>query len=183
MRVTHVSKSRKSPGKCHKCGCTIHKGESYRWFQFAFSPKTIRCAKPECMPTRSDLTRSEFYRSLFAIEDAFSKAMGAGKQAVDPTIVASAARDAAEELRNLASECEDKRSNMPEGLQDSDTGQLLETRAQECNDKADEIESYADDAESKWESRADEDDEGKGEQEICDDIIDELESNIDFSIS
>lgn len=181
MRVNSVAKCRKSPGQCHKCGCKIKVGEPYKWFQFAFSPKSIRCSKSECAPTRSDLTRSEFYRGLYAIEDAFGKACGEARSAVDPTGAISAARDAAEELRNLGSECEEKRSNMPEGLQDSDTGQLLETRASECEDKASEIESYADDAEAAWEARNEEGQEN-GEQEVCDTVIDDLESNIDFSI-
>lgn len=185
MRVNRVSKCRKSPGKCHKCGCAIKVGDPYRWFQFAFSPKSVRCSKSECAPTRSDLTRSGFYQSLFGIEDTFNAACGEARSSTDPTIAIQAARDAADELRNLGSECEEKRSNMPESLQDSSSGQLLEERQNECEDKASEFESYADTAETDWENRNEdkEDGEEKGEQETCDSIIDELESNADFSIS
>lgn len=47
--------------------------------------------------------------------------------------------DIASRLRELASEQEDKRSNMPDALQDSDTGQLLEERAQNMESAADEF--------------------------------------------
>lgn len=74
--------------------------------------------------------------------------------------------------------------NMPDSLQSSPSGELLEQRAQECEDKACEIEGYADEAEVNWDNREEDNENGeKGEQEIADEILDELESNIDFSIS
>ncbi len=44
------------------------------------------------------------------------------------------------EIRSLGEEQTEKRDNMPEGLQQGDTGQLLEDRAQAMEDWADELE-------------------------------------------
>src|SRR5947207_3196895 len=103
-------------------------GDSYYWWKFRTTGRHISKTKP----SRSQLTQSEFYASLWNIED---------------SIIASTPDDsfediissAIEELIQLADNCEDKRSNMPESLQDSDTGQLLEERAQSCRDLADEL--------------------------------------------
>lgn len=186
MLVTRVEKCRKSPGKCGRCGCEIKKGDSYRWWKFRYGGKQIRCLEIKCNPRGSELISNPFQSALAKISEDLSDAFGQAREQTDPTIAISAIRDAAEELRNLGSEQQEKFDNMPYGLQQGETGQLLENRASECEDKASTIESYADDAESRWESRneekedAEEDGEDdKGEQEICDEIMDELESNAD----
>src|SRR5207248_1872438 len=56
---------------------------------------------------------------------------------------ASALEEIASSVREAGEECEGNRSNMPDGLQDSETGQLLETRAEQCNTMADDLESAA----------------------------------------
>lgn len=53
-------------------------------------------------------------------------------------------RSLAETLRELGSEQQEKYDNMPEGLQQGDTGQLLEERANNCETWADEIEQACD---------------------------------------
>lgn len=58
-------------------------------------------------------------------------------------------RAIAEQVRDLGREERDKFDNMPDGLQQGDTGQLLEERADGCDAWADEIESAADALETK----------------------------------
>lgn len=58
-------------------------------------------------------------------------------------------RAIAEQVRELGQEEREKFDNMPEGLQQGDTGQLLEERAEGCDTWADEIESAADALETK----------------------------------
>ena len=58
------------------------------------------------------------------------------------------ARGLAEALREVGQEAQESFDNMPEGLQQGDTGQLLEERAYECESKADEIDGYADELEA-----------------------------------
>lgn len=180
MRVTVVNKAQKAPGKCGCCGKEIKIGDGYRWWKFRYSGRFVRCLEPKCAPKSSELISNPFQSALAAIGENLGEAFGQARTQTDPTIAIAAVKDAAEELRNLGSEQQEKFDNMPYGLQQGDTGQLLENRASECEDKASTIESYADDAESAWEGRnEDEGDKEKGEQEICDEILDDLEGNCD----
>lgn len=164
-RVTYVKKAQKPQGTCFKCGEKIKTGDSYRWWKFRFSGKRIRCGKPECAPKASDLTQSAFYSQLYDIQDSLNAAIA--NRSVDDL------RAIADDLRSLGEECSGNRENMPESLQDSDTGQLLETRAEECDSKADEIESAADeldDLPTDWERYAEEEGLQRGENETTDDF-------------
>lgn len=174
MHVTTVNKCQKSPGTCGKCGCKIKVGDPYRWWKFRYGGKRVRCMETKCNPRGSELISNPFQSALAKITEDIEDGIGEARTQTDPTIAVQAFRDGAEELRNLGSEQDDKFQNMPEGLQQGDTGQLLENRASECEDKAGELESAADTAESEWEGRGD--DEENGEQEICDSILDELDS-------
>lgn len=60
----------------------------------------------------------------------------------------AAMREAAEAMREVGTECQDSFDNMPEGLQQGDTGQMLENRASECERIADELEGLADEIEN-----------------------------------
>jgi len=60
-------------------------------------------------------------------------------------------RGYAEQIRELGEECGESFDNMPEGLQQGDTGQLLEERRDGCEGWADEVESACDEAETKLE--------------------------------
>jgi hypothetical protein len=149
----------------------------------------VRCAKPECYPKRSDLTQSPFYGTLYGIqetlEDAVSDWRGGDGDLSD---LSQALRDAAEELRNLGEEAQSSLDNMPEGLQQGDTGQLLETRVEECESKADELESAADeidglelidaDDDSAVESHAEENNLVKAEDESDDQFKERVQESI-----
>jgi superfamily I DNA/RNA helicase len=138
-RVTLVQHARKSQGSCGKCGTKIKIGDSYRWWKFRYGGRYIRCAKPECAPRASDLTQSAFYSQLYSIQDALSDAIA--NQSTDDM------QAVADDLRSLGEECSSNRDNMPEALQDSETGELLQTRADECESRADEIDSAISDLE------------------------------------
>lgn len=81
-------------------------------------------------PKPSQLTQSEFYRSLLETEESLSTP----DNLADLETFADEVETAAEEIDNLADEQEDKRDNMPDSLQDSETGSLLETRAESCRE-------------------------------------------------
>jgi len=108
----------------------VAKGDSYYWWKFRFGGKRISKNKPR----RSQLTQSEFYSTLYDLEDSVNDAGS------DQESVAEALSSAADEVRSLGEEQSSKRDNMPESLQDSDTGSLLEERASECERLADELE-------------------------------------------
>jgi len=123
-RVNAVNKCRKSPGVCGKCGVKIDVGQPYKYWAFMVGgrggPKHIRCGKPECAPKPADLTQSEFWSAVYSLQEtAFD-----GKTPED----LESQRD------EVAGEQEDKLSNMPDGLQQGASGELLQERADACRE-------------------------------------------------
>lgn len=178
-RVTTVKSARKSQGTCGKCGARIKEGDTYRWWKFRYGGRRVRCAKPECTPRASDLTQSAFYGQLYDLQDSLDEAI-ANKDA-------DALRSIADDLRSLGEECSSSRDNMPEGLQDSDTGELLQTRADECESRADELESAADERESlntdDWEQYAEDNsltkNEGESDEDFESRVTEAMDANAD----
>lgn len=107
----------------------IKKGESYWWWKFRYGSK--RMSKTQ--PTRSQLTQSAFYGQVYDLQDRI-----AGLEASDS--LPDEVSDIADELRSLGEECSSNRDNMPEQLQDSDSGSLLQERADAMEAAADEFE-------------------------------------------
>jgi hypothetical protein len=174
-RVTTVKKAQKSQGTCEKCGNKIEVGSSYRWWKFRHGGRHVRCSDSKCAPRPSDLTQSEFYSTLYDLKDQLGTALDDFRAGGDPSDLSSTLTDIAGELRTLGEECQEKLDNMPEGLQQGDTGQLLQTRAEECDGKADELESAASTLDS-YEEPEDEDD----KEAARDDAV--AEADIDLSI-
>lgn len=121
-RVTHVKKARKD-------NPVAKKGESYYWWKFAFSPKSYSKEYPKA----SQLTQSDFKGQVYDLQDRLNELPS------DDTLP-DAVSEIAEEIRSLGSEQEDKKQNMPENLQYSETADLLEQRGESCNEWADELE-------------------------------------------
>lgn len=114
------------------------KGESYFWWKPMVGGRggAKRYAKER--PSRSQLTQSEFLSSLYGLED------GDMANAQSPEDF----RGVAEALRELGNEQREKYDNMPDGLQQGDTGQMLDERASNCESWADEIDQAADELET-----------------------------------
>lgn len=115
----------------------IKKGDRYFYVAIKTGPRSSRTIRSLTRPKRWELTGSDFYSQLWPIED----------EGFDKVSEASDLNDIAEELRNLGSEQQDKFDNMPEGLQHGDTGQMLEERANACEEWADGIETAANELE------------------------------------
>ncbi len=132
-KVTHVKSARRA---LPAYGIAV--GDSYyHWGTKSGGRFVKRYSKTA--PTRSQLTNSEFKGTLY---DIFDNQIGNAQTPDD-------LREAAEMLRTLGSEQQDKYDNMPEGLQQGDTGQMLEARASGCESAADEIDQIAEDLENK----------------------------------
>jgi len=86
----------------------------------------------------SQLTRSPFKSGFLAAGEAWD----------DSEKTAEDIRAAAEAIRELGQEAQNSYDNMPEGLQQGDTGQVLENRASTCESVADQLDSLADDLEA-----------------------------------
>lgn len=103
-------------------GTDIKEGDSYWWWKFRFGGKRVSKTKP----TRSDLTQSAFYGTLYEIEDRFD---GAWSEIDD---LQSEVESAISDLEALRDECQEKLDAMPEALQDSSSsGELLASRVDE----------------------------------------------------
>lgn len=95
-------------------------------------------------PKRQQLTRSDFAIAVYDIEDALAEL------SPDSSLEENV-QQIAEQLRELGQEQESKRDGMPEGLQNAPTGELLQERADACEESASNLESVDFDA---WEEDA-----------------------------
>ena len=128
-RVTHVKHARKDYPQYD-----IKQGDEYYWWKFRFGSKH----KSKTTPARSQLTQSEFLSTIYDLEDRLGALSAEGSTREDVQSDVDSIKD---ELEALASQCEDNRSNMPESLQDSESGQLLETRAEAVQNMISALES------------------------------------------
>lgn len=117
----------------------IKKGDSYfTWKTRVTVGKSYMGRVHRSMTRPTSTSSSEFQRGLDQIAVDFSKV----EQADDLRSIAQA-------VRELGEECREKFDNMPEGLQQGDTGCLLDERATGCEEWADSIEGTADEVEIK----------------------------------
>ena len=111
----------------------IHKGESYWTWAFMNGPQMYS----KTAPRQSQLTRSEFMSTYYSImeevED-WNPEFQDGEDVLEEFI-----DTITEELEELRDETQDRLDNMPESLQDSDTGQLLQERIDECDSLIDDF--------------------------------------------
>ena len=133
-RVNTVKKSRKDQGPCSKCGKEIKKGDGYLYWEFAFGPTYKRCAEPGCRPTASDLTRSEYLKAVYDLQDRKIEGPFIEDMKLDVENLIS-------DIQDLGSEQEDKLSNMPDSLQSAPSGELLQERIDQCQDVVSQLES------------------------------------------
>jgi len=94
------------------------KGESYYWWQLHRGPKRYSKTPPK----RSQLTGSSFLSALYDIEDD----MVQGAAADDG--LPSTRDDIVSALEELRDQCQESLDNMPEGLQEGPTGEMLQNR-------------------------------------------------------
>lgn len=124
-RAHFVQKARKAIK-----GTDIKKGDSYWWWKFRHGSKHTS----KTQPRPSQLTQSDFYSRVYAAQEAIEDCSASDE-------VRDVRDSVASDLRELGEECQGKHDNMPESLQQGDTGQLLEERAQVMEAAADELES------------------------------------------
>jgi hypothetical protein len=88
-------------------------------------------------PKQSELTASDFWKSVYQLQESMAAPDGGF---TDASELESSRDDWANEARQIGEEQQDKFDNMPEGLQQGSTGEMLQERAQACEAWADEIE-------------------------------------------
>lgn len=104
---------------------------SYYWWQFAYSPKTLSRTPPKA----SQLTRSEYLGQAYEIEERIGEFEPESAEDIQCFV-----EELVSDIRQLGEEQQEKLYNMPEALQDSDTGVLLQERTTACETIADELE-------------------------------------------
>ena len=95
----------------------IKKGDSYYWWKFRFGGKN----KSKSKPKQSQLTRSEFWGNIFGLQEDHEKPP-------EYDDLESTVEEIKSQLEEWRDEQEERRSNMPDALQDSETGELLQER-------------------------------------------------------
>jgi len=99
----------------------IRKGESYYWWKFRYGPKRFS----KTPPRQSQLTQSDFLSRVYGVQEDLED-LSASNFDED---LEEARDNAVSELEDLQSETQDKHDNMPDSLQEAETGQLLQDRA------------------------------------------------------
>lgn len=114
-RVHFVKKARKDHGP------DIKAGDSYYYWEFRHGG--VR--KSKTRPRQSQLTQSPYYSGIYTIQEQVEDF----NQADGPEAFHELLQGLADDARTLGEEAQESFDNMPEGLQQGDTGQLLENRA------------------------------------------------------
>lgn len=162
-RVTFVKKAQKDYPESG-----IKKGDSYYWWKFKFGGKH----KSKVRPKPSQLTQSEFLGTIYSIHE------GMDEQIVenfgDSSSFDDYIQERIDELKNLAEETEEKRENMPENLYYSQTGEMLEERANAVNEMADELENIDTSIDIELSEFEDEDEYNDALEERKQELLDEI---------
>lgn len=146
----------------------IAKGDMYYYVKIKTGPRTSREMRSKTPFKRSALTQSDYLSQLYDWED--------GKAEISDM---ESAQQFADDIRALGEEQDEKFNNMPEGLQQGDSGQMLEARRDACEQAASEIEeiiSEWEDAKSTWETEIETYKEEKAAHEASQAEFDEWES-------
>lgn len=125
-RVHFVEKARKD-------NPVAKKGESYYWWQFRFGGKRYSKTRPK----PSQLTQSDFLSQAYEIQERIAEMSPLDFEDIGD--IECLIEEIVGDIENLGSEQEDKLSNMPDQLQDSDTGQLLQERIEAMENWASEL--------------------------------------------
>ena len=134
--------------KARKDNPVAKKGESYYWWKFRFGGKRYSKTRPK----RSQLTQSEHKGNIYDIEDELS-----GLTIGD--ISENVLDDFISRIEEVADTCQERLDNMPEQLQDSNSGMVLQGYIEAMENWQSELEAidlseadgdFTADAESEW---------------------------------
>jgi DNA-directed RNA polymerase subunit RPC12/RpoP len=103
--------------KCSKCGEVIKVGDTYlKGTPFRMKP-VIRCTK--CGLRSWELSSSDYVQGVGRVCDCWEEDYGCNEDTAQSIV---------DELDSIKDQCQDSLDNMPYGLQEGDTGQLLQER-------------------------------------------------------
>lgn len=140
----------------------IAKGDEYWYVSIKTGARSSRVMRQKTPFKRSQLTQSDYLSQLYDWED---EKADIGQM--------EDAESFAERIRDLGNEQQEKLDNMPEGLQQGDTGQMIQERIDACENAASEIEEII----SEWESDRDDHESKKRDFEEYEKARDEWDEN------
>lgn len=128
-KVTIIKKSRKEC-RCSKCGQVIPVGSQYYRGTLNFNPDIIRCNN--CKLESWEVTTSDYQINVGNIVYRWYESFGSSETA--PEEISS-------ELESIRDDLQDRLDNMPEGLQDADTGMMLQERIEKLEGAMNELDN------------------------------------------
>lgn len=114
--IQKIQKSRKET-RCSRCGKIIPVGSPYLKAEINFGPTIRRCV--DCGLESWEVTTSDFKLRVGELLYRWQETYEASEEGVEEII---------SELDSIYDDTEEKYDNLPEGLQDADSGQLLQER-------------------------------------------------------
>lgn len=128
-KVNIIQKSRKEY-KCSKCGKVIPVGSKYYKGEINFGPTIIRCS--DCKLEAWEVTTSDWQLATGAIINRWEEDYG---------LHDSTPEELRDEIENIRDDQQERLDNMPESLQGSDVGQLIQERIDACDAAIDELDN------------------------------------------
>lgn len=122
----------------------VKKGEPYFWWKFRHGSRVMS----KTYPHPSQLTQSEFLGEMMALEESIGEL-----SFNDPSEVTDWIQETKDRMEELRDAQEEKKGNMPEGLQEGPIGEMLQARYDSLEDLINEL----DNIEADYEDPSDED--------------------------
>ena len=124
-RVHFVQKARKD-------NPAVKAGESYYWWKFRYGGKRYSATRPR----QSQLTQSPYFGTVYSLMEEIEDT-----SVMDEGDLESLRDSIQSQIEDLGQEAQDSLDNMPDSLQYSPTGELLQERVDACETASDEISS------------------------------------------
>ena len=115
----------------------IKKGDMYYYTKIKTGPRSSRVIRSLTPIRQSQMTTSAFKSGWYGAQESW----GEGKHSIELL------QSIAESIREIGQEAQDGHDNMPDALQESDTGQMLQDRADKCEEVADALDELVSEAE------------------------------------
>lgn len=148
--ITRIKSSRKE-WTCGRCRTKIEKGQPYLRGDINFAPPVIRCCKCGLEPW--EVTTSDYQLSVGEIVYRWSSNYEANEDGRDSIV---------SDLESIRDDLQDRLDNMPESLQQGDTGTLLQDRIDSLDSAISDLENidfededYDEDCESRYHEEID----------------------------
>lgn len=142
------------------------KGETYYTWSFRYGGEY----RSRTYPKQSQLTQSSYLSQVYALQEDVEETVCPDTCDELQCLI----DDWVTYLEGVRDECQESFDNMPEGLQQGDTGQLLEARITTC----DEVISNLQNVDTSYDEDSEEDADGEGLQQFLEEAFEEATCNI-----